>query len=142
MGRGLRDWALGIGIWMIGVSAWGQCILSETAVRVTDANGCTVTDSVRLEGMNKQCLIIPDAFSPNRDLVNDVWNIEHIDLYPAVEITIYNRWGQLLWESEPGYPVPWNGRSRGEDLPIDSYHYFIDLKNGTKPLVGDVTIVR
>jgi gliding motility-associated-like protein len=112
------------------------------AVRVTDANGCTVTDSVRLEGMNKQCLIIPDAFSPNRDLVNDVWNIEHIDLYPAVEITIYNRWGQLLWQSEPGYPVPWNGRSRGEDLPIDSYHYFIDLKNSTKPLVGDVTIVR
>jgi gliding motility-associated-like protein len=111
-------------------------------VDVTDMNICTVTDSAKLTGMNKICLIIPDAFSPNRDMVNDVWNIENIELYPKVEITIYNRWGQTLWQSTPGYPVPWNGRSRGEDLPIDTYHYFIDLKNGAKPFVGDVTIVR
>jgi len=109
---------------------------------VTDMNVCTVTDSVRLRGMNKMCLIIPGAISPNRDLVNDVWNIENIELYPKVEITIYNRWGQMLWKSDPGYPVPWNGRSRGEELPIDSYHYVIELHNGSKPLIGDVTIVR
>jgi len=111
-------------------------------VNVTDINGCTVRDSVRIKGMNKICLIIPDAFSPNRDLVNDIWNIENIDLYPKVEISVYNRWGQLIWKSDPGYPVPWNGRSRGEDLPIDSYHYLINLHNGTKPLAGDVTLVR
>lgn len=112
------------------------------ALSVTDMNACTVTDSVRLIGMNKFCLIIPDAFSPNRDLINDVWNIENIDLYPNVVITIYNRWGQVLWESDPGYPVPWNGRSRNEELPIDSYHYVIDLHNGSKPIVGVVTIVK
>ena len=111
-------------------------------VNVTDMNVCTVTDSVRLRGMNEFCLIIPDAISPNRDLVNDVWNIENIGLYPKVEITIYNRWGQMLWKSDPGYPVPWNGRSRGEELPIDSYHYVIELHNGAKPIIGDVTIVR
>jgi gliding motility-associated-like protein len=112
------------------------------ALSVTDMNTCTVTDSVRLIGMNEFCLIIPDAISPNRDLINDVWNIENIDLYPNVVITIYNRWGQVLWESDPGYPVPWNGRSRNEELPIDSYHYVIDLHNGYKPIVGVITIVR
>ncbi len=112
------------------------------ALSVTDMNTCTVTDSVRLIGMNEFCLIIPDAISPNRDLINDVWNIENIDLYPNVVITIYNRWGQVLWESDPGYPVPWNGRSRHEELPIDSYHYVIDLHNGMKPIVGVVTIVK
>ena len=111
-------------------------------VIVTDMNGCTVSDSVRLRGMNKICLEVPDAFSPNGDLVNDVWKIERIDLYPAVEVTIYNRWGQTIWQSESGYPVPWNGQSRGEHVPIDSYHYFIDVKNGTRPIVGDVTLVR
>lgn len=112
------------------------------AVTVTDNNICSVTDSVRLVGMNELCLIIPDAISPNRDGINDVWNIENIHLYPKVEVTIYNRWGQLIWQSAVGYPVPWNGRSRSEDLPIDSYHYVIELHNGTKPIIGDVTIVR
>ena len=112
------------------------------SLTVTDMNGCSATDSVRLVGMNALCLIIPDAFSPNRDQINDDWRIDGIELYPEVEITIYNRWGQLIWQSEKGYPVPWNGRSRNEDLPIDSYHYVIELHNGMKPLIGDVTIVR
>ncbi len=109
---------------------------------VSDMNGCSVKDSVILRSMHEICLIIPDAISPNRDLVNDVWNIGNIELYPDVEITIYNRWGQMVWHSDRGYTVPWNGRSRGEDLPIDSYHYLIDLHNGSKPIIGDVTIVR
>jgi gliding motility-associated-like protein len=87
-------------------------------------------------------LIIPKAFSPNGDLINDVWNIGNTYLYPEMEITIYNRWGQSVWKSGVGYPVPWNGRSNGADLPVDSYHYVIDLHNGTKPIVGDITIVR
>ena len=87
-------------------------------------------------------LIIHRAFSPNGDLVNDVWNIGNSDLYPKMEITIYNRWGQSVWKSGVGYPIPWDGKSNGEELPIDSYHYIIDLHNGTKPIIGDITIVR
>jgi large repetitive protein len=92
--------------------------------------------------MNKICLTIPEAISPNKDLINDVWNIENTDLYPQIEITIYNRWGQSVWKSERGYPVPWDGRSRGEELPVDSYHYIIDLHNGSKPIIGAITIIR
>jgi gliding motility-associated-like protein len=87
-------------------------------------------------------LIIPEAFSPNKDLINDVWEIGNSDLYPLMEITIYNRWGQVVWKSEKGYPVPWDGRSRGSDLPVDSYHYIIELHNGLKPIVGTITIIR
>jgi gliding motility-associated-like protein len=112
------------------------------SVTVSDMNGCSVKDSVRLKGMNKICLTIPEAISPNRDLINDVWNIENTDLYPQIEITIYNRWGQSVWKSERGYPVPWDGRSRGEELPVDSYHYIIDLHKGSKPIIGAITIIR
>jgi len=87
-------------------------------------------------------MTIPEAFSPNRDLINDVWNIGNIQTYPNVEITIYNRWGQSVWISEQGYPHPWDGKSNGINLPIDSYHYVINLQNGSKPIVGFVTIVR
>jgi gliding motility-associated-like protein len=68
-------------------------------------------------------LIIHDAFSPNGDLINDVWNIGNIILYPEMQITVYNRWGQSVWQSGVGYPVPWDGKSNGMDLPVDSYRY-------------------
>jgi gliding motility-associated-like protein/uncharacterized repeat protein (TIGR01451 family) len=109
---------------------------------VTDNNGCSVTDAAHVTSLNEICLIIPEAFSPNRDNINDVWNIGEIELYPDCEITIYNRWGQMVWKSERGYPTPWDGRSEGRRLPIDSYHYVIDLHNRMKPIMGSVTIVK
>jgi gliding motility-associated-like protein len=96
--------------------------------------GCPVPPGVYLS--------ISRAFSPNGDLVNDVWNIGNTGFYPKLEITIFNRWGQLVWKSARGYPVPWDGRSNGASLPIDSYHYVIDLHNGSKPIIGTITIVR
>ena len=106
--------------------------------------GCTSTSSANivLTSPIQLNLKIPEAFSPNRDLVNDVWNIGNIDAYPNAEIKIYNRWGQPVWKSEQGYPYPWDGKSNGVNLPIDSYHYIIDLHNGSKPVVGEITIVR
>jgi hypothetical protein len=47
-------------------------------------NGCTIRDSVIVEPLNETCLIIPNAFSPNGDLINDEWNIGLIELYPQV----------------------------------------------------------
>ncbi len=92
--------------------------------------------------INEAPLIIYEAFSPNGDLKNDLWNIGNSELYPGMEVTIYNRWGQSVWKSGKGYPRPWDGRSNGTDLPVDSYHYIIDLHDGKKPLIGTVTIVR
>jgi gliding motility-associated-like protein len=88
------------------------------------------------------CLIIPNAFSPNGDLINDDWSIGNIELYPEAEIMIYNNWGKLLWRSGRGYPQKWKGTSNGNKLPVDSYFYFIDLHNGSKPLGGSVTIIK
>jgi gliding motility-associated-like protein len=111
-------------------------------VTVTDMNGCSIKDSVKVEPKNETCLVIPNAISPNGDMINDVWNIGLKELYPSMEVIIFNRWGENLWRSEKGYPRPWDGTSNGVSLPIDSYHYIIDLHNGSKPIVGNVTIVR
>ncbi|MFZ2286037.1 MAG: gliding motility-associated C-terminal domain-containing protein, partial [Bacteroidales bacterium] len=123
-------------------------VTGQYSVTVTDYNECTVTGSALVRPKNEICLIIPEAFSPNGDGINDTWDIEfyndNIDLrtlYPNIEIKIFNRWGQKLWESPPGYPEPWDGRSNGVKLPIDSYHYTIDLGNGSQMLIGTITIV-
>ncbi len=117
-------------------------------VTATDFNDCSITVSMLVRPKNEICLTIPEAFSPNGDLINDTWDIaaynENIDLsnlYPNIVIKIFNRWGQKLWESEPGYPEPWDGRSNGVKLPINSYHYTIDLGNGSRLIIGNITIV-
>jgi gliding motility-associated-like protein len=109
---------------------------------VTDLNLCSVKGSAGVRSLHELCLIIPDAFSPNDDLVNDTWVIGGIELYPNAIITIYNRWGQMLWQSAAGYPEAWDGRSEGINMPVDGYHYVIDLHNGYDPIIGDVTLVR
>jgi gliding motility-associated-like protein len=112
-------------------------------VEVTDANRCKVVKTIELTAERDLCLIMPEAFSPNGDAINDYWEIMNIDLYPTADITIYNRWGQQIWKSDRGYTEPWRGNdSRGNELPLDSYHYAIDLHNGSKAIIGTVTILR
>ena len=114
----------------------------EYPLTVTDANGCSITDTIVVTSEQEVCITIPNAISPNGDNINDVWNIEMIQLYPEAEIKIFNRWGEIVWASEKGYPEPWDGTSNGRKLPVDSYHYIINLHDGTKPVIGDVTIIR
>jgi len=66
---------------------------------VTDFNGCFARDSVKLEPVREICLDIPNAFSPNGDLINDFWNMGMTYLYPNMEVTIFNRWGETVWRS-------------------------------------------
>ena len=114
----------------------------EYRLIVSDLNGCSVKDSVELKSLHESCLVIPNSISPNGDLINDVWNIGSINLYPLIEVTIFNNWGQTVWKSEKGYPRPWDGTSNGTKLPIDSYFYIIDLHNGSRPVAGSVTIIK
>jgi len=109
---------------------------------VNDFNGCFVRDSLTVKSLKATCLVIPNAISPNGDLINDVWNIGNIELYPRAEVKIFNNWGETVWKSEQGYPIPWDGKSNGVKLPIDSYFYIIDLHNGSKPIAGSVTIIK
>lgn len=112
-------------------------------VTVSDANGCLAGHNVILRSQYESCLIIPNAISPNGDLINDVWNIGYSELYPDMEVRILNRWGRTVWKSAKGYPDPWDGtNSRGRSLSLDSYHYIIDFGDGRRPQVGSITIVK
>jgi gliding motility-associated-like protein len=111
-------------------------------VTVTDANYCIVSQSVDLQPENELCLNIPNAISPNGDNTNETWELGMSELYPLLEVKVFDRWGSLVWQSEKGYPRPWDGTSNGRLLPMDSYHYIIDLNNGTRPMIGTITIVK
>lgn len=91
-------------------------------------------------------LIIPTAFTPDNDLINDFWELTNIDLYfPENSVHIYDRWGELLFQSTTGKysDNPWNGQLYGKNLPVGSYFYIIDLnKKGAENKTGSVSIIR
>jgi len=88
-------------------------------------------------------IVMISAFSPNADGVNETWNIDEMtDPDFKGNIQVYNRWGQLVYDFVQ-LRRPWDGYSlNGTKLPLESYHYVIDYKDGRKPKKGMVTILR
>ena len=91
--------------------------------------------------------VIPTAFTPNGDNQNDTWGIVGIDAkYPTNIVNVYNRWGELLYESSEGNysSNEWDGTYKGEPLPVGSYYYIIELAKDqtSEPLNGTVSIIR
>ncbi|MEX0812927.1 MAG: gliding motility-associated C-terminal domain-containing protein [Chitinophagales bacterium] len=113
----------------------------DYSVTVTDQNNCSDTASASISETDVECLRIPNSFTPNGDGKNDTWVLGNIDMFPNVKIKIFNKWGNLLYESN-GYATPWDGTVNGEELPADTYYYIIDLNNGTPEFSGPLTIVR
>ncbi|MFH2141821.1 MAG: T9SS type B sorting domain-containing protein, partial [Bacteroidota bacterium] len=109
-------------------------------VTITDGNLCTITDSIEIIIP----LIIPTLFTPNGDNFNDSWRITNISYYENVTIEIFNRWGDLIFNysgsGEEYDDFPWDGKYNGVDLPMSSFVYIIDLKNGIEPYTGVVSI--
>ncbi|RYY18682.1 MAG: gliding motility-associated C-terminal domain-containing protein, partial [Sphingobacteriaceae bacterium] len=106
---------------------------------VTSADSCSATDTVSVRILKLP--IIPNTFTPNSDGVNDVWNIQNLDRYPECIMDIYNRYGMLMFHST-GYGTAWDGRYKGEQVPVGTYYYVLNLKDGTKNYGGYVTIIR
>ena len=107
---------------------------------VSDAVGCSKQIEITMQVNPQECIEIPNAFTPNGDGKNDLWQIKNIELYPNCNMKIFNRWGNLLFESN-GYPEFWNGRYNGNKLPSETYYYILNLGNNTNPKTGSITLV-
>ncbi len=105
-----------------------------------DAAGCIGIDSVIVNVTPDSGLIFFNTFTPNHDGINDTWYIGNIDLYPNNEVTVYNRWGSIVFQAY-GYLNTWDGTSSGTNLPDATYYYLVYTGTGGK-YEGAVTIIR
>jgi gliding motility-associated-like protein len=129
-----------------GLSADGQMV--DVSAAFSDENSCSSTALDLFEAPSIQdCgIIIPTAFTPDGDNVNDFWSLENIDeIYPNNKVFIYNRWGNIIFESQAGSyeQYPWSGTFNGEKLPVGSFYYIIDYNDGyTDTSNGTVSILK
>lgn len=118
-------------------------------VEGTSEFGCSAADSIELGLLDgTDCFFIPEFLSPNGDNMNDTWIITGIENFPNAEVSIFNRWGNLVFTASP-YQNDWIGQVNegvkigGESgtVPSGTYYYVIDLKDGeTNPFKGYIEL--
>lgn len=79
-------------------------------------------------------LDIPNYVTPDGNGIDDVFVIAGISNYPGNELTIFNRWGTVVYHTT-NYQNNWDGRSTskynvaGDELPTGTYYYVLDTKS-------------
>jgi gliding motility-associated-like protein len=93
-------------------------------------------------------LIIPEGFSPNNDGTNDTFQILGLEDYPGNRLSVYNRWGHLVYEAYE-YQSDWEGKSQDTMtlgnglLPEGTYFFVLELGDvPIKPVKGYVYLNR
>ncbi|HEX8515519.1 MAG TPA: ice-binding family protein [Bacteroidia bacterium] len=144
------------GEWTVGTLNNGaSATLSITVTVVEGGNyvNTAITYSANIEAdMNNNSssvetipsdFFIPEGFSPNGDNINDRFVIRGILNYPENTFVIFNRWGDKVFEASP-YENTWTGKCDkglqvgGDELPVGTYFYILDLGNNTDVYKGTI----
>jgi len=109
------------------------------SVEVTDAEGCTASQSIELEACG--FWEMPNVFTPDGDGVNDSFGPVIIGNGTEIlDFKIFNRWGNLVHDEK----MAWDGAVDGDPHPSDVLVYFlrIETKDGVEEVKGDVSLIR
>lgn len=135
-------------LWSTGYT--GQALPVESQgdywVEVQDWHCCTNFDSVYVKVFE---YYIPNAFTPNGDGLNDIFRV--VGLYRNIKfiMSIYNRWGQLVFQSDD-IDKGWDGTLKNQIAESDTYIWILQvdflgediITNGDVVLKGTVTLVK
>ncbi len=112
-------------------------------IEVTDNAGCVVSDSLLVSVTSPQ-LLIPTAFSPNGDGVNDRFHILNKDIV-KFDLQVYNRWGEKVYEtSDPteGWDGIYKGILQGMGVYVWTCTYQLSGQTKSSLAKGNVTLMR
>lgn len=119
-------------------------------VEVEDVYGCRNSGDVTVVVVcNNQNFFIPNTFSPNGDGQNEVFYPRGTGLFRIKSLTIFNRWGQIVFDkkdfaaNDPA--AGWTGIFKGQKASADVYIYIMEIlcdNNTVIPVKGNVTLLR
>jgi len=116
-------------------------------VTVENENGCSTTEEITIR-IDDACanakFEIPNMISPNGDGANDVFTIRYTGVNDISILRIYNRWGELVFETTDINRY-WDGTFRGKQLNPGVYVYYLEgtcLNEEEFRRTGNVTILK
>ncbi len=89
----------------------------------------------------------PTGFSPNGDGINDAFVVLGLENYPEAELTVFNRWGEMVYQSM-NYANDWMGESNGprtlagDQVPDGTYFFVLKLGDQFDTINGHVEVKR
>jgi gliding motility-associated-like protein len=112
---------------------------------VTVENICGAkTDTIHVYDHCNFPIYFPGAFTPNGDFLNDVLKVPGTNKNKLRHLSIYNRWGQLVfYTTKPG--EGWDGKFKGILQPIGVYVYFLEMEGVSGEKLnqkGTVVLIR
>ena len=104
-------------------------ITTRYIVKGTDALGCVNYDTVDVNVLatNIASFLMPSAFTPNKDGKNDCYGIKYWGIIQELEFSIYNRWGQCVFQSSNPLQC-WDGTFKGIEQDPGVFVYMIKAK--------------
>jgi gliding motility-associated-like protein len=91
---------------------------------------CEVEDQVMITVIDVPDVLVPNAFSPTLDALNETFIPLLADYETLVSIKIFNRWGQKIYEGES----PWDGKYQGAIVSHGMYLYEVEFRREYSPL--------
>ena len=121
-------------------------VTTRYTVKGVSAEGCVSEDSITLkvEAINESQYWMPNAFTPNGDGLNDCFGVKYWGVTESFELSIYNRWGELIFQSKDPRAC-WDGRYKGTPQDAGVFVYMIRASNNCSPAIfrkGTFTLVR
>lgn len=101
--------------------------------------------TINIIGTGDADIEVYNVVTPNPNGKHDFLNIRNIELFPNNRVTIYDRWGNLVFEHE-GYDnasTTFAGATKdNKQLPEGTYYYVIDKNNGSANVTGFLLLRR
>lgn len=95
---------------------------------VTDSAGCSSSLlEVVIPYVYNECFYFPSAFTPNDDGINDTYEVSSIFSREPIILTIYNRQGNIIHQSED--TLSWDGKYRNQKCPLGKYYFHLQFAN-------------
>ncbi len=132
--------------WNDGSTSPLKNLSNEGSYTVLIQNGC-VTDTLKINiNFEVDCpeiFMIPNAFSPNADGINDMFRITEENI-TVQRFDIYNRWGIKVFESTNA-AIGWDGKINGHNAEMGVYLYILEyntnITENKKSKKGYVTLI-
>lgn len=117
----------------------------EVVLTGMDVYGCSLKELNKVVvSLPEEMMVIPNAFSPNGDNLNDVF-IPKMKGIKDFSLQVFNVWGEKLYVGVGIEALGWDGTYKGQMVPAGNYIYRIDyttVSGSKKTATGSVSLIR